>query len=276
MKNRLLSINIYFVVFMILSFSVHMLMIKPSEINFIDFLRFFVVFLIAVISFLTNRIVGLILSMIAIFGFSSYILYESLFNVEASFSSIYSWLIVYPATGFIAGSLGEYIQKLIFDVEDLTDKVENLVTIDKITGFGNIKQFYGELEQAIAMTKRYDQDLTLMIASIDYYDQLLAMEGRKKTEKIIRVMAVAMGKSTRLEDEWYRIDEDKFGIILPSTNEKGAEVVKQRLKEELKLVKIADEELKFSIKISLQVYSEEIQSADDFKKKAERKLEYDV
>lgn len=252
------------------------MIIDINTLNFNDYLLFCIVLFIIVISFYLNIVIGLILSIVVVFIYSSIIFYFNLFKgQEVQFKS-FVWMFIFPIASYISGRLGMYYKQYIQEIDHLRDKIKKLVTIDDITGFGNAKDYYSQLQVEMARSKRHGNDLSIMLIKIEYYEEILSIHGEEKMGRLINSISNIMEEITRLEDEWFRIAPDMFSIIMVNTDETGAQVVRKRLKESLEYVEVDNKKYRVDIKTAILQYNKEIESSYEFKKIAEGKLEYDV
>lgn len=280
MKRLNSYLDIYFSLLITLIFIIiTYIFLTTSELEFNQYLLLGLNFLIIVIAYFTNVIVGLISSAFLVFALGSYILYHKFLNSLVS-SDNYFWIIVFPLSSFIVGKFGDYISELQENYNRLQNQINNLVTIDEVTGLNNMKEFKKDLEEEMSRAKRHEFGLVLMIIEIQYFEELLNIYGRKKTNKIVKIMASLIEKVTRNEDKRYKIDEQTFAIIMPNTKAEGARIVISRLKKKLENILINnennEEKLKFDIKFGFLEYNEKIKDALQFKEMTERELEFDV
>jgi len=274
-------IDIYFLLLIILVFSIiTLIFITVEELQLSQYILIGLNFIMIVIAYFTNIVIGLITSAFLVFFYGSYILYESILYNNAFVENSYIWIIIFPLSTFISGKFGEYILQVQEKVINLEKQINDLVTIDEITGLNNMKEFIKDLEEEMSRSKRHKFGLVLMIIEIQYFEELINIYGRTKANTIMKIMANLIEKATRNEDKRYKVKEDMFAIIMPNTTLDGAEVVKNRLKKELENILIqgykGEEKFKFDVKVGLLEYDNNINGALKFKEMAERELEFDV
>ncbi|MFZ5967199.1 MAG: diguanylate cyclase domain-containing protein [Bacillota bacterium] len=259
-----------------------MIILNNKFVDITQYLLFGITILIVVIAFYTNLVIALIISLFAVFSYGSYVLYQSLVGkiTDFQFERDYFWILAIPITAFTAGKFGEYIHILQNAEKNLEYERTNLVTIDDVTSLHNLKRFCRDLAEEMSRAKRHKHDLVLMIMEIQYFEQLLSLAGQNKVNEILRSMADKIEKVTRDEDKRYRIKRDLFAIVMPNTDIQGAEIVKNRLKDELNKITISKERglenFHFAYKIGMVPFYEDIKNPLQFKELAERELEYDV
>ena len=198
-------------------------------------------FLITILSYLNGIFVGLLFSLITIFGYSTYLIYVNMTEHISMGITNYVWLIIFPVTAYLSGNVSIIIKDLQQKNKKLEDEIQNLVTIDEITGLNNTKSFYVDLNNEMSKSKRHKFDLTILIIKIQYFDQVKSLLGIKKVELIMKKVSEIVEMATRTEDERYKISEDMIAIIMPNTNFKGGELIKIRIKNDVENIKLISE-----------------------------------
>lgn len=278
MKNR--HVDVFFLLLIIEIFIITtLLIINIDKAVFSDYILFVLTFLIIVISFYSNLITGLISSAFLVFGYGSYMLYQSLFYEKLVFQNSYFWIILFPVSAFISGRLSDSIEEIRNKNLKFEKQLKDLVTIDEATGFSNSKEFYKDLNEEMSRAKRHGFNLVVMLAEIQYLEELTNIYGRYKISNIFKAISEAIEDVTRTEDKKYKIDKDLFAVIMPNTDIAGAEIVKERFKSELQNIMV-DEDVKkrykFDMKIAILQYNKSIASSFEFKELVQKELEYDI
>jgi diguanylate cyclase (GGDEF)-like protein len=282
MRNILKKIDFYFLalfleIFVIIAiFTIN----KDSNMDILNFVMLCITFFTIMITYTGGRVVGLILTSVAIFLYASYIFYINLvMNIEISYIC-YIWMVCIPMVAITAGKLSSNIILLQNSNRKLKDEYENLVRIDEQTGLGNVKLFYRDLDREMSKSKRHKAPCTLMLVKLPYYKDIKKIIGENKTNKLIKDISDVILKCTRNEDERYTIENDTIAIIMPNTDINGADVVKNRIKEGISNLnlKLMEEKKYVNIdnKVSILQYKKDISSAIEFKSLAQEELQYDV
>lgn len=278
MKNR--HVDIFFLLLIIEIFIITTLLIlNMKEAVFSDYILYVLTFLVIIISFYSNLITGLISSAFLVFGYGSYMLYQSLFYEQIGVENSYFWIILFPLSAFISGRLSDSINDIQNKNLEFEKQLKDLVTIDEVTGFSNTKEFYKDLGEEMSRASRHEFDLVVMLAEVQYLEELKSIYGKYKISTILKAISDIIEKVTRTEDKRYRIDEELFAVIIPNTDIAGAEIVKERLKKELENIMIEDDNkkrYKFDIKIAILQYNKRITNSFEFKELVQKELEYDI
>lgn len=282
MKNLLKKIDSYLLILLLEIFLVVTIavFIPNTEISILDFIMLCITFFTVMMTYIGGLVVGLILCSIIIFIYTSYIFYENLVKgVEIQYLS-YLWIVFIPVLSFTMGKFARYITLLQKSNRKLIQSHQDLVTIDKDTGLGNIKLFYMNLDKEISKSKRHNAPCTLMLIKLLYYKEIKKIIGGNKTNKLIKDIINVILNSTRNEDDSYTLENDTLAIIMPHTDFEGASFVKDRIKNGITKLNLdlrsEKDYVNVDVKISVVEYNEEIKDSMEFKLLAEEELQYDV
>lgn len=263
-----------FVVIAVLMFN------KEGNMEILNFIMLCITFFTVMITYTGGIVLGLILTSVTIFLYTSYTFYINLvMNIDISYIS-YVWMVSIPIIAFTSGKLSSNILLLQETNKKLREEYENLVTIDKQTGLGNRRLFYMNLDREMSKSKRHKNPCTLMLIKLPYYKEIKKIIGENKTNKLIKEIRDVIISSTRNEDERYTIENDTLAIIMPNTDINGADIVKNRIKNGINdlNLKLKQEKKYVNIdtKVAILEYKEDIKTAIEFKVLVQEELQYDV
>lgn len=250
----------------------------PIEIYFLFALNT----LLIVFAYSLGLVAGLIGSMAAVFCYGTYLVYGAVVKglmMEVNYQQV-MWLFLFPLSSYISGRLSLAIKETIEKSEKYIKDMEELVLLDKETGFSNSKKFYLDLSEEISKSKRYGTPLSIMLIKLQYFDELRSIYGNEVCSNAVINISRKIAELSRDIDKKARLEADKFALILSNTDEKGALVLKERLVKFLENLEISDGEdrrkLNLSFKIGIAQLEDKEEDAIAFKERAERELEYDV
>ncbi len=106
-------------------------------------------------------------------------------------------------------------------------KLENHTSIDAETSLYNARHFAQIINNYANQFDRYETPFSLLI--IDLNPDALRLLNQKRGEKTLADISKFLKNQVRAVDEIGRIEENKFGIIFPHTEENGALVATTRL-----------------------------------------------
>lgn len=119
-------------------------------------------------------------------------------------------------------------------LEDMTQHLEEITTLDELTGLSNERYFNDMLSKELRRATRHKNPVTLLLLSFDHYSSYLHHFGDAITRKHIRQIAQIIAQTCqRSSDLLAYFDNGEFAILLPHTNKNNALVVSQKLHDNL-------------------------------------------
>jgi diguanylate cyclase (GGDEF)-like protein len=101
-------------------------------------------------------------------------------------------------------------------------------TRDGLTDLPNHRAFEDELEQAVAAAARTQVSLSLALLDLDHFKLTNDRHGHQQGDELLRRVAAVL-RDGRAADRTYRIGGDEFALLMPGTDEPGAQIVVRRL-----------------------------------------------
>lgn len=281
MNNKLKKLDLFFVLFILAFFLLFsFIFLSKNFDSFSNFILFGALIIVLFIAYFEKIIWGLLSSIIIIFIYSSYEIYCSFKFASTLPVTVYMWIILIPFLAFITGKISESVNEISEENIMMISKYKELVTIDHATGLKNMKAFYLDLEREISRSNRHNTDLTLMIIKLPFLSQIKSVLAPNEFKKLMELISKILIDSTRLEDLLYNLEDNTLSIIMIDTEVKGAEIVKNRIKdniskENLKL-KSSGRTVVIDLQIGIVQFNKDIKTAFEFKEKAEEETIYDL
>lgn len=100
---------------------------------------------------------------------------------------------------------------------------------DALTGLGNHRAFMEEFDRQIEESRRYEEDLSLLLLDLDDFKLVNDSAGHAAGDKLLVELGKLLGAVLRKPDRAYRIGGDEFAVLMPHTNSAAALVVARRL-----------------------------------------------
>ncbi|WP_407333509.1 ABC transporter substrate binding protein [Enterovibrio sp. 27052020O] len=120
-------------------------------------------------------------------------------------------------------------------LEDVTHQLEEVNTIDDLTGLANVRHFNDMLDKELRRASRYKTPLSLLLVSVDQFDGYLDTHGEDDANKKLAVIGqVIKNTCQRSSDVLAFLLNGKYAIILPHTTRDNSKVVCQKLHDGLK------------------------------------------
>ncbi|MGM0500833.1 MAG: diguanylate cyclase domain-containing protein [Bacillota bacterium] len=168
------------------------------------------------------------------------------------------------------------VEKIVGSSLDITEnkikekEIQYLSFHDKMTGLYNRRYFENEIKRLDSSRKR---PITIMVADLDNLKYVNDNFGHQAGDNYIITAAKMISDSTREEDIVARIGGDEFALILPETDNKGAQKIYQRIiAKQSNYLKKNDEIDIFSISIGYSVKEKSDLSLQKIFKEADQKM----
>lgn len=152
---------IYFDLIMVFWMAVLVVIFSSSyNINIIQFLLSGILVMAIIVGYNLGLLGGLIFALFLIFGYGSYLLYGVVVSGEISELRVdlIIWLFLIPVGAYLAGQLSHYVAMLVWQ-QEACKLMEDLITLDDVTGFLNSRGFFRELEIEVDRARRFDLPL---------------------------------------------------------------------------------------------------------------------
>ncbi len=112
------------------------------------------------------------------------------------------------------------------ELREANKKVEFLANTDELTGMFNRRYFNKALQYEHKRLKRSSQPLSLIMADIDYFKEYNDTYGHQEGDECIkRVATIFKHAATRVSDIAVRYGGEEFLLLLPNTDDVGADKV---------------------------------------------------
>lgn len=119
-------------------------------------------------------------------------------------------------------SLFAYYTAMVLEVDELSDRLGENLTIDQLTGLHNRRSFDRKLRDEVTRASRYSINLSLAVFDIDSLERYNNLCGYTLGNLALSDIAEIFRKGAREVDFVARIGADEFGVILPETTRLGA------------------------------------------------------
>jgi diguanylate cyclase (GGDEF)-like protein len=256
---------IYFDLIMIFWMAVLVAIFSSSyNINIIQFALSGFLVLAIVAGYNLGLLWGLIFALFLVFGYGSYLLYGVVVTGEISELRVdlIIWLFMIPVGAYLAGQLSHYVAMLVWQ-QEACKVMEDLVTLDDVTGFLNGRGFFRELEIEVDRARRFDLPLSVLVIRIANMTEMRSVYGVSGIRSIIKAMSEQIDQIVRSVDKKGLIDIDTIALILPETPGDGAKVVAEKIQRAVERVKVDFERGRRVIKLRIAVGTAEFSPETD-------------
>ncbi len=165
--------------------------------------------------------------------------------------------------GFYVKIEGEHIKKL-----------ENMVNFDGLTNVYNHRYFQDKLKEKVEIGRKENKPVSMIFIDIDYFKHYNDLYGHQKGDNILRELAEIVTKSVREKDVVARYGGEEFAVILENTTERETLEIAERIRANVEETYFDGEENqpkgKITASIGISVFPDKakdelelIKSADD-------------
>ncbi|MEK7144373.1 MAG: GGDEF domain-containing protein [Patescibacteria group bacterium] len=121
------------------------------------------------------------------------------------------------------------------EADDYYDYAQReLVGTDPFTGFVNKPAFQEELDHTLALVKRHEMRVALVMIDLDHFKQVNTDFGHQGGDAVLQKITALFRRLIRKSDTIGRIGGEEFAIIMRGTNAQGAAKHAEDLKNEIK------------------------------------------
>jgi len=279
--NRIQKNDIYFLTLIIeLYFVITMLLAGEDNMGItIKYLFFSALMLTILFSYYIPLSLSFIFDLIFVFIYGSLILYNSIFLNVVIDRIYFVWLIIFPVISGTVGKYSENINDMQIEYKIMKEGIKNNETVDPVTGFENQKAFYKSLEREMSRSRRHNRDLSLLMLQIKDYVEIKRTYNKEFTDQLLVAIANKMELLTRKEDSIYKVSENTFIVIFQGLNQDSVEIIKKKLKEQIKDIQIASTNNKIyetEFQVCVLEYTKDYQNPLQFKQKLKKEMKDDV
>ncbi len=115
----------------------------------------------------------------------------------------------------------------------MVQKLETMATTDGLTGLFNKRSMLDQAAQKIAAAQRFGRKLSVLITDIDFFKKVNDTYGHDVGDVVIKGLANILEKQKRTTDVVSRFGGEEFVILCEQTDEAGALLLAERIREEL-------------------------------------------
>ncbi|GKU76057.1 diguanylate cyclase domain-containing protein [Paenibacillus sp. L3-i20] len=241
-----------------------------------------VVFLMAILTYFTTITTGLILNILFIFGYGTYTIYQTIVVGAGVDIQNYFWLLMAPLYSCAIYLFSRGVQKIQQENEELRSLNDQFAMMDQNTNLKNILSFQKDATVFMALSKRYEIPLTLLVMEVRYWKEVRNMISDEQMSDVLYEMSQMSQTSIRNNDSLYMLDQENatWGLLL-FTDKDGSKIVVNRIKEAVEHFNKNDKKKDFKVEFQLRMGGFEydiasVQSPLEFIDKARKQLEYDV
>ena len=135
----------------------------------------------------------------------------------------------------------------------LSAEVEKLTTVDALTGLHIREQFNAAARIEFRRSQRFRLKLSVIMMDIDLLMRVNDSHGRIAGDKVLAGVADACLRGIRVTDLHARYGPEEFCFLLPETDQKGANVLADRLRTSVAGLRFHTDKRSFSVTVSVGI-----------------------
>lgn len=127
-------------------------------------------------------------------------------------------------------------------------QLEQLATLDALTGAENRRALDTELDIAIAGFQRDARPVALAVLDLDHFKTINDRFGHDEGDRVLQRFVEVVQASVRRTDRLYRYGGEEFVLLMPATDELGLQLAMSHLRSQIRTrLKVRDEAVTVSI-----------------------------
>jgi diguanylate cyclase (GGDEF)-like protein len=156
----------------------------------------------------------------------------------------------------------------------MVHKLETMATTDGLTGLFNKRAMLDQAAAKVAAAQRFGRKLSVLITDIDFFKKVNDTYGHDVGDVVIKGLAEILKKQKRTTDVVARFGGEEFVILCEQTDEAGAALLGERIREELEatVFNTAQGPLSVTCSVGIATFPEAGQSWEELFKGADEAL----
>lgn len=174
-------------------------------------------------------------------------------------------------------SLENKVYERTMELEEAITKLHKLANTDSLTGIFNRRHFLEQATYAVAVAKRYQRPVAVIMLDIDFFKSVNDNYGHDIGDKVLKHVVNTIRKINRKTDIFGRLGGEEFGTLLveSASREAALNVAERiRLAVELSPLEYGDEEISVTVSqgVCITDPSDRYQTIDEMLKVADQAL----
>lgn len=186
--------------------------------------------------------------------------------IKSDVTSVYSvsWFLVQILIGLPAVGLGLFVvNSLLKSLRSREEKILALSRHDGLTGVWNRRYLTEMLEHEIAVSRRSNSPLSVLMIDLDFFKRINDEHGHATGDKVLTLAASTLRQGIRETDYIGRFGGEEFVAVLPACDEKTAIEVAERCRSMLDALVIKTENTHVPVSASFGVSTATCDAARD-------------
>ena len=160
----------------------------------------------------------------------------------------------------------------VTDIVRAAQEMEQLATIDGMTGIFNRRHFLAMADREWVRARRYGRPLSFLMVDIDYFKSINDRFGHHIGDSAIVHVAQLAAGCKRSSDLLARVGGEEFALLLPDTGVAEAEAIAERLRGEVAISPLAEVSYSTTVSIGVATADETMAGVSDLMRLADQAL----
>ena len=152
--------------------------------------------------------------------------------------------------------------------------LEELATTDGLTGCLNKRAFLGELDQKLMAAQRFGRKLSLIVTDLDHFKAVNDTYGHAAGDRVLQELGRVLKRMKRETDLVARFGGEEFCVLCEETDSRGAQLLAERVREELAGTELQTElgALKVTASLGVATFPDHASSAEELFSQGDKAL----
>ncbi len=138
-------------------------------------------------------------------------------------------------------------------LEETNRELINQAVTDPLTGLFNRRKFQTLLKTSVESMDRNNENLSLLIADIDYFKRINDKHGHEVGDKVLQEFAVRLSEGIRKSDVICRIGGEEFAIFCYQAGSQDAYNIAEKLRQHIEQTEVQIDNITLNITLSIGI-----------------------
>ena len=200
--------DVAFIMLLLLLFITTLFMAMNPERLAFNVIALLVVFAVMLITRFTSLTAGLIVNIVVVFLYMTWLIYDSIANGVGHGIEAYLWALLMPLLTAASGVMCRSTHQIEQEYGGLQDQVQNYATIDRDTGLKTQFAYAQELEVFQSLARRGNMQVLLIVWCFRFDKQIKRMLSERELHNLVLDISDATREAFRKEDVLYVLQKD--------------------------------------------------------------------
>ncbi|HWP51827.1 MAG TPA: diguanylate cyclase [Clostridia bacterium] len=239
------------------------------------------VLITVIITYFSTLPIGLVLNIVMIFSYATYVIVYSAYHGVSISLDIYFWIIWSPCMTVAVYLFSGRTKQAEKQNDQMKEQLVRLSGVDPETELKNIRSFERECSVYMNISRRYQMSLVVVVWQFRFQRELMQMLGQEGLMQLVKQISNEILLCLRQEDALYMLDHNPFlwGTML-FTDLESTHIVIERVMERLEKLDLTSASGKHQIILEMRSgaarFSDNNNTPFQLLEEAKKKLEYDV